>query len=227
VHLALDGPPRWAAGDDLAGFAYVHIGPSVQDMARAYADAMAGLLPTEPLLVVGQTTAVDPSRAPRGTHLLWIQVRPLPAAIAGDAAGEISARTWAEAREPFAARVLDKLERYAPGVRGQIRASAVLAPDDLERANPCLVGGDSIGGSHHLDQNGPLRPLAGWSRYRTPIEGLWMVGAATWPGAGVHGISGRAAALSILSEQRGARLLAARARVAGAQVARARAALRR
>lgn len=212
VHLALDGPPRWAAGDDLAGFAYVHLGPYVDDMARAYADAMAGRLPAEPLLVVGQTTAVDPGRAPEGTYLLWIQVRPLPVTITGDAVGEIAARAWPEAKHAFAERVLDKLERYAPGVRNQVRASAVLGPDDLERANPCLVGGDSIGGSHHIDQGGPLRPLGGWSGYRTPIEALWMVGAATWPGAGVHGISGRSAAMSILARERGPRRLAARLR---------------
>ena len=61
-------------------------------MARAYTEAMAGLLPAEPVLVVGQPTAIDPSRAPAGKHVLWVQVRVLPAEIHGDAAGGDRAR---------------------------------------------------------------------------------------------------------------------------------------
>ena len=108
LHLALDGPARWAAGDDLAQFAYVHVAPTVDDLARTYQQSRAGLLPDSPLLIVGQTTAVDPSRAPAGTHVLWVQVRTVPGTIRGDAAGEIGAADWRDAREPFAERVLDK-----------------------------------------------------------------------------------------------------------------------
>ena len=61
----------------------------------------------------------------------------------------------------------------------------MLSPLDLERDNPNLVGGDSLSGSHHLDQNFLFRPVAGWSRYRTPVASLYLVGASTWPGAGV------------------------------------------
>jgi phytoene dehydrogenase-like protein len=39
-------------------------------------------------------------------------------------------------------------------------------------------------------QNFFLRPFPGWSRYRTPIDGLYMCGASTWPGAGVGAGSG-------------------------------------
>jgi phytoene dehydrogenase-like protein len=197
IHAALSGPLEWAAGDDLGQFAYVHIGPYVDDMARTYAEALAGLLPSSPMLVVGQTTAIDPSRAPAGSHVLWVQVRMVPSRIAGDAAGSIEARRWEEAKNPLAERILDKLERYAPGARDRIRDWAVLGPDDLERHNPNLVGGDSIGGSHHLSQNLLFRPVPGWSGYRTPVDRLWLVGAGTWPGAGVNAISGRLVARMI------------------------------
>ena len=76
-------------GEALQRFAYVHIAPDLAMMGRAYAEAMAGLLPGEPVLVVGQPTAIDPSRAPPGKHILWVQVRVLPAEIKGDAKGEI------------------------------------------------------------------------------------------------------------------------------------------
>ena len=79
VHLALSDLPEWAAGSALKSFAYVHLAPSFAAMAKAYTDALAGMLPAEPVLVVGQPTAIDPGRAPPGKHVLWVQVRVLPA----------------------------------------------------------------------------------------------------------------------------------------------------
>jgi phytoene dehydrogenase-like protein len=190
VHLAIDALPDWSAGEALKCFAYVHLAPDYATMGKAYAEALAGLLPVEPVLVVGQPTAIDPSRAPDGKHVLWIQVRALPGQIKGDAAGAIAPGDWDEIRERYADRVVAILERYAPGVSNRILRRAVFSPKDLERENPNLIGGDSIAGSHHLDQYFLLRPIAGWSRYRTPVEGLFMVGAGTWPGAGLGAGSG-------------------------------------
>jgi phytoene dehydrogenase-like protein len=142
------------------------------------------------VLVVGQPTAIDPSRAPAGQHILWIQVRVLPSSIRGDAAGVITGTQWDAVKEAYADRVIAIIERYAPGFSSRILARAVLSPADLERDNPNLVGGDSLGGSHHLDQNFLFRPAFGWSRYRTPVDRLYMVGASTWPGAGTGAGSG-------------------------------------
>ncbi|MEE8583434.1 MAG: NAD(P)/FAD-dependent oxidoreductase [Acidobacteriota bacterium] len=191
VHLALSGLPDWEAGEHVQDFAYVHIGTSLEEMDRTYSEAISGLLPEHPTLVVGQPTAVDPSRAPQGSHILWVQVRALPAVIAGDTAGKIGGRDWETAGEPYAERVLDRLERFAPGLRGKILGRCILSPADLQSRNPNLVGGDNLGGSHHLSQNYLLRPFPGWSRYRTPIDRLYMCGASTWPGAGVGAGSGR------------------------------------
>jgi phytoene dehydrogenase-like protein len=202
IHAALSGPLPWAAGEDVHEFGYVHVGPYVDDMARTYGEALAGLLPSSPLLVVGQTTAIDPSRAPAGGHVLWVQVRMVPPRIDGDAGNSIEARDWEAAKRPLAERVLDKLERYAPGARERLLDWTVLGPDDLERHNPNLVGGDSVGGSHHLSQNLLFRPIPGWSSYRTPVDRLYMVGAGTWPGAGVNAISGRLVARMITGRRR-------------------------
>ena len=190
VHLALSGPVPWSAGEDLARFAYVHVAPYLDDLALTYAHACAGVLPAEPLLVVGQTSAVDPTRARAGEHVVWVQVRTLPARIAGDALGEIAARDWAAAAEPYADRVLAKLERYAPGVIARVRARAVLSPADLERLDPNLAGGDSLAGSMHLRQNFWFRPFPAARDYATGVAGLYLTGAATWPGAGVNALSG-------------------------------------
>jgi phytoene dehydrogenase-like protein len=190
IHLALESLPDWRAGDELKRFAYVHVAPDLEMMARVYTEAAAGLLPAEPVLVVGQPTTIDPSRAPEGRHVLWVQVRVLPAEFHGDAAGKITARNWDDAKEAYAERVLDILERYAPGLRSKVLGRAVVSPADLERENPNLIGGDSLSGSHHLDQNFIFRPVAGYSRYVTPVKSLYMCGASTWPGAGTGAGSG-------------------------------------
>jgi phytoene dehydrogenase-like protein len=190
VHLALDALPDWKAGEALKRFAYVHLAPDFAMMNKAYAEALAGLLPVEPVLVVGQPTAIDPSRAPEGRHVLWIQARVLPAEVKGDAAGIIAQGDWDAIKERYADRVIGLVERYAPRFSSRILGRAVFSPQDLERENPNLIGGDSLSGSHHLDQFFLFRPIAGWSRYRTPVKGLHLVGAATWPGAGVGAGSG-------------------------------------
>ena len=191
IHLALNDLPPWSAGAELRAFAYVHLAPSFAAMAKTYTEALDGLLPAEPALVVGQPTAIDPSRAPPGRHVLWVQVRVLPSRIRGDAAGIIAGTQWDEVKDAYADRVVDIIARYAPGLlREHSRHRAVLSPADLERDNPNLVGGDSLGGSHHLDQNFLFRPAFGWSRYRTPVKRLYMVGASTWPGAGTGAGSG-------------------------------------
>jgi phytoene dehydrogenase-like protein len=190
IHFALSDLPAWSAGAELRRFAYVHLAPSLGALARTYTDALDGLLPAAPGLVVGQPTAIDPSRAPAGKHVLWVQVRVLPTRIRGDVLGQIGATHWDQAKEAYADRVASIIERYAPGFRATVLARNVLSPKDLERDNPNLVGGDSLGGSHHLDQNFLFRPAFGWSRYRTPIERLYMVGASTWPGAGTGAGSG-------------------------------------
>ena len=191
VHAAVDDLPAWSASAELREHAYVHIGPGLDDLSLAYAQATAGLLPARPTIVVGQPTTVDPSRAPEGKHILWIQVRVVPGTIRGDAAGEIAATDWDEAKEPYADRVLGLVEDLAPGLRDRILARHVISPLDLERDNPNLVGGDHIGGSHHFAQHFLFRPVPGWSRYRTPVDGLYLVGAATWPGGGVGAGSGQ------------------------------------
>ncbi len=198
VHLALDGKAPWRGDEELGRFGYVHIAPYMEDLSRTYSQSLNGYLPDSPLLVVGQTSAIDPTRTPAGKEILWVQVRTLPGRILGDAAGAIEARTWEEAKEPFADRVMQKLESYAPGLSRRVLGRVVFSPQDLERFNPNLKEGDSLAGSHHLRQNFLWRPFPGWSNYQMPLDGLYAVGASTWPGAGTNATSGYLAAQRLL-----------------------------
>ena len=113
-----------------------------------------------------------------------------PAEIRGDAAGTIGARDWSTAKKTYADRVVDIIERYAPGTKAKVLGRYVESPADLERKNPNLVGGDNLAGSHHLSQNFLFRPMAGWADWRTPVKNLYLIGASTWPGAGTGAGSG-------------------------------------
>lgn len=198
LDCALSGLPTFAA-DRLNGVGVVHLGESIDALSMATAEAAAGLLPSHPFLIAGFHTLADPTRAPAGGHTLWIETH-VPARIRGDARGEIQAADWESARAPFAERILKELERYAPGARALVRGLHAQSPGDLEAADANLVGGDISGGSFALHQQLVLRPVPGWFRHRTPVRGLYMGGASTHPGGGVHGAPGANAARVLLGD---------------------------
>jgi phytoene dehydrogenase-like protein len=197
---ALSGRPRFRA-EALESTLVVHLARSMNELSRAMASARQGMLPAHPVLIAGCQTLADPSRAPAGRHTLWLMTH-VPSQIERDAAGTIGARTWAEAKEPFVERLLDELAFYAPGFRDLVLATHAQSPDDLEAANANLVGGDIGTGSYTLDQQLIFRPFPGWFGYKTPIEGLYLSGAATHPGGGVHGGAGANAANVLLADLR-------------------------
>ena len=190
VEDAVDELMALGAAEALGHFAYVHIGSSIDTAAQTYAQAKAGLLPATPVLVVGQPSVFDPSRAPGGKQTLWVQVRVVPAEIRGDAAGQIDATDWDAAKPAMTERVLDLIEAQAPGIRDRILGQHTVSPLDLEAQNPNLVGGDQLCGSHHMSQNFLFRPVRGFADGTTPVKGLHMIGAACWPGAGTGAGSG-------------------------------------
>ncbi|MGH2199042.1 hypothetical protein ACQ1Z2_15960, partial [Enterococcus faecalis] len=71
-------------------------------------------------MAIGQPVAVDPSRAPAGGWILWIQMQELPSRLKGDSTGEIAVaadgRWTADVREAFADRVQAQLEQVMPGL---------------------------------------------------------------------------------------------------------------
>jgi len=100
-------------------------------------------------------------------------------------------------REPFAYRVFDLIEEYAPGFRSLIIDKQVPTPLALERRFG-LTGGNIFHGEMSLDQMFVMRPVAGCARYRTPIRRLSLCGSGTQPGGGVMGAPGYNAAREIL-----------------------------
>ena len=175
-------------------------------------EADRGLLPAEATIVVGQPCAVDPSRAPEGKSILWLQLQELPAgAVRGDAAGELDVGdgTWTEElREAYADRIVGRLGQTIENLGSATLKRIALAPPDLEALNPNLVAGDIYAGSCALDQNLLWRPLAQSPGHATAVEGLWHVGASTHPGPGLGAGSGYLVAKELTKPALGRRLLA-------------------
>ncbi|MGR8950351.1 MAG: phytoene desaturase family protein [Gammaproteobacteria bacterium] len=193
IHLALDARPRWknSAMDDVA---MVHLQEDNAGIVRAINEARAGFLPNNATIVVGQPCALDPSRAPEGKSILWIQLQELPSRIKGDAAGEIKvpdSGEWTEAvKHSYAERIISRLRKHIENLDEIMLDRAVLSPSDLTNLNINLVGGDPYGGDCAADQFLFWRPLATTKNHSTPIKRLYHIGASTHPGPGLGGSSG-------------------------------------
>jgi phytoene dehydrogenase-like protein len=199
IHFALSEPARWDGDERLDRTAIVHVTPGLDGVSKAVNEAERGLLPEEATIVVGQPLTIDPSRAPDGKGLLWIQLQELPRSF-----------EWNDdARERYADRIQARLQRHIPELERSIVRRVTLGPHDLERLNVNLVGGDPYGGALSLDQNFLWRPFPQSPGHRTPVERLWHIGASTWPGPGLGGGSGTIVAQELLKPPLSQRLLPA------------------
>jgi phytoene dehydrogenase-like protein len=210
IHFALAEPPDWQGDPRLGRTAILHLTPGLDGVSRGVNEAERGLLPAEATIVVGQPTTIDPSRAPDGAWILWVQLQELPWQVRGDAAGELDVGdgTWTdELREQYADRIQRRIAGHAPNLERAIRKRVALSPADLDAANPNLPHGDPYGGSLALDQNFVWRPFATQPGHRTPIDGLYHIGASTWPGPGLGAGSGTLVARELLREPGAVRAL--------------------
>ncbi len=214
IHLALDAPPQWRGpeAERLARCPVVHVTPGLDGVSRAVNEAERGLLPVEATIVCGQPVALDPSRAPDGKWIVWIQLQELPAGrVKGDAAGELDVGdgSWTQdLREAYADRIVARLGGSIANLREATLRRVVLSPADLEELNVNLVDGDIYSGSCALDQNLLWRPLAEAPGHGTAVEGLWHIGASTHPGPGLGAGSGYLVAKELTKPALTQRLLA-------------------
>jgi phytoene dehydrogenase-like protein len=178
VNLALAALP--AVGDAtkemLAG--PVRIAPSLDYLEHAFDHAKYGEWSHEPWIEFTLPSLLDPTRAPKGAHVLsaYVQWVPIEAGVGG-----------------LLDTVIQTLDRHAPGLAGLVVGAEVITPADMERRWG-LTGGHIFHGELSLDQAFTMRPLLGYGSYRTPIEGLFLCGSGTHPGTGLTGGSGANAA---------------------------------
>ena len=169
----------------------IHIGASCEEIERAYDDAKYGMPSQKPIIEMTIPTAVDKTLAPEGQHILSLFVQYAPY--------QLKQGHWDEIKEEFADRCLERIAEFAPNVPSSVLHRQVLSPLDLERTFS-LTGGNIFQGAMPAHQLYNLRPVPGWSDYRTPIKGLYLCGSAAHPGGGVMGACGRNAAREMLRD---------------------------
>ena len=179
VDWALDGPVPWR-DHAVAGAGTVHLSGSSRAIAAAEDAVARGRHPERPFILFVQPTVADPTRAPAGKHVAWAYCH-VPNGSPVDMTHVLEG----------------EVERHAPGFRDLILARSVKGPAAMEAHDANYIGGDINGGIQDLWQ-ALFRPVVAWDPYATPLEGLFLCSSSTPPGGGVHGMSGRHAARSVL-----------------------------
>jgi phytoene desaturase len=125
-------------------------------------------------LYVHAPTRSDPSMAPAGHDAFYV-LSPVP---------NLRGNTrWADAAAPYFDRLLDTMERrLLPGLGAKLVTSRMMTPEDFQ-STLRSADGAAFGPEPTLTQSAYFR-----YHNRSPIEGLYFVGAGTHPGAGVPGV---------------------------------------
>jgi phytoene dehydrogenase-like protein len=185
VDFALDGPIPWQ-NEEVGRAGTVHLGGTLEEIARSEADANDGRISPSPYVLLAQHSPFDPSRAPAGKHTAWAYCH-VPHGSTVD----------------MTAAIVGQIERFAPGFGDRILATHTIDAAALEAYNPNNVGGDMSGGRIDLRQLF-TRPSARIDPYSTPDPRIFQCSSATPPGGGVHGMCGWHAAHSVLRRLRSA-----------------------
>jgi len=169
IDFALSGPVPWAAAECKRAIS-VHLGGTFEEIAASEDAVVRGRHSERPFVLVAQPSLFDPTRAPRGQHVLWAYCH-VPNGSTVD----------------MTARIEAQIERFAPGFRDRILSKRISTPFDLESMNANLMGGDISGGAMTLRQF-LFRPTVHY--YSTGNPNLYLCSSSTPPGGGVHGMCG-------------------------------------
>jgi beta-carotene ketolase (CrtO type) len=202
IYLALDGLPEYKAGPEALQSAYVHPAqPKLSYLAQVYTDCRSGIIPAAPMLLLCNDASADLGRAPAGKFVMKIVANNVPYIIKGDATGKITARSWQEAKEPYADLLIDLITAdYISNLKRLILKRVVHSPVDMERRIPSAVRGTVTHGAFLPYQMGALRPIPELGHYRTPVDNVYLCASGSHPGGGVTMAPGRNAAHVILAD---------------------------
>jgi phytoene dehydrogenase-like protein len=164
------------------------------DLAAAHGDWLAGRLPRAPVPLAMSFSASDPTLAPAGQHVVTIWGQWYPYALADGS-------DWDALAEAEGHRLVEAVDRHAPGFASSVQRLYVQTPLALER-ELSLPRGNVMHVEMGLASMFAFRPTPALSGYRVPgLPGLYLAGASTHPGGGVSGNSGRTAARVLLADR--------------------------
>ena len=195
LNLALSREPTVIGRPALADArerSLLSITPTLEAAQRCADAARRGDIPEELWIDCVIPSLVDDTLCPPGKQMMTCFIQYVPYALRES--------TWDARREAFGDQIVRQIARYMPDLPGLIEGRVVLTPLDLERRYG-LTEGNIFHGDLNLGQLFAMRPVPGWSQYRTPIKGLYLCGAGAHPGGGVTGAPGHNAAHQVLRDR--------------------------
>ncbi len=194
LHFALSALPNFNGLDADQLSNRLIVAPDMRYVEHAFNHSKYGEFSEKPILEITFPSLADISLAPEGHHVMAVSASFAPYNLKAG---------WDQNKSAFSHKVLSLIEDYAPGVSASVVADEILTPADIEQGFN-VKGGHWHHGELTIDQSFMMRPIHGTAQYNTPIDGLFLCGAAAHPGGGVTGIPGHNAAERILSMKGGA-----------------------
>ena len=189
LHIALDGLPMFPGLSEAMLKNRLVIAPSQRYVEQAFDFCKYGGFSEDPVLEITIPSMLDPSLAPEGHHVASVSATYAPYALEGG---------WEDQKTSFAYRIIALIDRYAPGFKSHVVDHKILTPVDIEQQFGC-TGGHWHHAEMTMHQSMMMRPVHGAAQYNMPVDGLYLCGAATHPGGGLHGLPGRNAAKQVLA----------------------------
>ena len=133
------------------------------------------ILPDDFSMYLHAPTRTDPSMAPAGGESMYVLI---------PVANQRSGLDWSSLKEPFTKRVLEFLEEWGlDDLREELEVLHVFTPEDFATELNATVG-NAFAIDPKFTQTAWFRP----HNRSEDVDGLYLVGAGTHPGAGVPGV---------------------------------------
>jgi phytoene dehydrogenase-like protein len=194
INLALDRLPEFRCKpgyDPEVHGGTIVLAESLDDLERAFQDAVAGAPARLPFADICIPSVFDPTLAPAGKHVMSMFTQWVP--------HDFAAAPHADELAAYADRLIARLEELAPGFTSSILHRQILGPHDMETTYG-LVGGNIFHGELSASQLFHMRPAPGFADFTTPIRGLYQASSATHGGGGVTGIPALQAVRRLLKD---------------------------
>jgi len=195
VNVAVDRLPEFTAKpgfDPEVHGGTIVLAESLDDVERAFQDAVGGRAATLPFADICIPSVFDPTLAPAGQHVVSMFTQWVP--------HQRAAAKNSDELEDYADRVVARVDKVAPGFTDSILRRQVIGPYEMEHEYG-LIGGNIFHGELSPDQLFHMRPAPGYADFRTPIAGLYQASSATHGGGGVTGIPGLNATRQIMHDR--------------------------
>lgn len=197
IAAALDEAPRYIGNGDAHKATFVEPLPTdLTAFREMFYDLKLGRMPKKegmaPFVVV--PTEHDPSRAPKGKHVLYLwHYVPYELADGGK-------EKWPEIKEKFADTLMDYYFSFTTNMtRDKVLKRTCFTPIELEQFNNNIVHGGVCGPGAYIYQMYSYRPIPELGHFKTPVKNLYLSGMSMHPGGSISG-GGRAAAQAILED---------------------------